>query len=141
MGQLFSGMIQTGFNLITLYGTAAQTGISGAYGSLQDVTENVGKGFALRTKTDALKQNILNGELDAARREAAGEFVVRKANGQPFDHVTELRDAQNGLLKRIRNIKIDLGNPTLDPATRNALERELSEASKLLDKTEEFLPR
>ena len=35
MGQPFSGMTQTGFNTTTLYGTAAQTGTSGAYGSLQ----------------------------------------------------------------------------------------------------------
>ncbi len=32
MGQPFSGMTQTGFNIITLYGTAAQTGITGMYG-------------------------------------------------------------------------------------------------------------
>ncbi len=35
MGQPFSGMTQTGFNTMTLYGTAAQTGISGSYGSNQ----------------------------------------------------------------------------------------------------------
>ena len=32
MGQPFSGMTQAGFNLTTLYGTAAQTGITGMYG-------------------------------------------------------------------------------------------------------------
>ena len=32
MGQPFSGMTQTGFKTTTLYGTAAQTGISGMYG-------------------------------------------------------------------------------------------------------------
>ena len=32
MGQPFSGMTQTGFNTTTLYGTAAQTGITGMYG-------------------------------------------------------------------------------------------------------------
>ncbi len=31
MGQPFSGMTQTGFNMTTLYGTAAQTGITGMY--------------------------------------------------------------------------------------------------------------
>lgn len=106
-----------------------------------EATENAGKGFALRTKTDAIQEHILNGELDAARREAAGEIVARKANGNPYDHVKELRDAQNGLLNRIQNIKKSLGNPNLDIGTRIALEQELSQASKLLDKTEEFLPR
>ncbi len=33
MGQPFSGMTETSFNLITLYGTAAQTGITEMYGS------------------------------------------------------------------------------------------------------------
>ena len=32
MGQPFSGMTQTGFNTTTMYGTAAQTGITGMYG-------------------------------------------------------------------------------------------------------------
>ncbi len=35
MGQPFSGMTQTGFNTTTMYGTAAQTGITGMYGSNQ----------------------------------------------------------------------------------------------------------
>ncbi len=35
MEQPFSGMTQTGFNMTTLYGTAAQTGITGMYGSNQ----------------------------------------------------------------------------------------------------------
>ncbi len=35
MGQPFSGMTQTGFNTMTLYGTAAQTRFSGMYGSTQ----------------------------------------------------------------------------------------------------------
>ena len=94
-----------------------------------------------KTKTDALKNHILNGELDAARREAAGEVVKRKANGIPYNHVKELQDAQNGLLNRIAAIYKQLANPALNGATRSALQRELSEASKLLDKTEEFLPR
>ena len=33
------------------------------------------------TKTDRLKKHVLNGEMDAARREAAGEVVARKADG------------------------------------------------------------
>jgi hypothetical protein len=33
------------------------------------------------TKTDNLKKHVLNGELDAARRELAGEVVARKPNG------------------------------------------------------------
>jgi RHS repeat-associated protein len=99
-----------------------------------------GRGSGETTKTDRLKKHILNGEMDAARREAAGEVVARKADGTPWDHVTELRDAQRGLLKRINKIKKELGGDLTDEA-RAALQKELSEASKLLDKTEEYLPR
>lgn len=95
-----------------------------------------------KTKTDKLKNHILNGELDAARREAAGEVVARKADGTPWDHVTELEDAQNGLLNRINSINKQLSSTKgLSDTTRSGLLKELSEASKLLDKTEGFLPR
>ena len=96
---------------------------------------------AAKRKTDRLKKHILNGELDAARREAAGEVVARKDDGTPWDHVKELRDAQRGLLKRISKINKELKSNKVDSATSSDLERELGEASRLLDKTEEYLPR
>ena len=88
-----------------------------------------------------MKEHILNGELDAARREAAGEVVARKPDGTPWDHVTELQDAQRGLLNRIAKINRELSNSSLDDAARKALTDELSQASQLLDLTEEYLPR
>jgi RHS repeat-associated protein len=93
------------------------------------------------SKTDNLKEHILNGELDAARREAAGEVVARKADGTPFDHVNELRDAQRGLVNRIKAINAKLGRSDLDPTERADLQKELSQASKLLDRSEGYLPR
>jgi hypothetical protein len=93
------------------------------------------------TKTDLIKEHILNGELDAARRELAGEVVARKPNGVPWDHVHELQDAQRGLLNRIRAINGRLGRGNLDPGVRADLLKELGEASRLLDKTEEYSPR
>lgn len=93
------------------------------------------------TKTDRLKKHILNGELDAARREAAGEVVARKADGTPWDHVHELRDAQRGLLNRVDSLKKQLGNTNLTDVQRSKFQKELGEASKLLDKTEKYLPR
>jgi len=93
------------------------------------------------TKTDALKEHVTRSDLDAARREAKGEVVARKPDGTPYDHVTEVREAQGGLLNRISKINRALGNPSLTAAERAVLERELKQASKLLDKSEEFLPR
>jgi uncharacterized phage-associated protein len=94
-----------------------------------------------KTKTDRLKKHILNGELDAARRESAGEVVARKKDGTPWNHVKELSDAQNGLLNRINELKKQLENINLGQEDKAELIRELKEASKLLDKTEHFLPR
>jgi RHS repeat-associated protein len=102
---------------------------------------NIGTLVHNQCKTDRLKKHILNGEMDAARREAAGEVVARKADGTPWDHVTELRDAQRGLLNRIKAINKQLSNSNLDNATRSSLQDELGEASRLLDKTEGYLPR
>ena len=56
-------------------------------------------------------------------------MVARRPDGEPFDHVTKVRQGQRGLVTR-----------TTD-AERPALEAELSEASRLLDRTEQFVPR
>jgi len=91
-------------------------------------------------KINNLKQHIFNGELDAARREAAGQVVKLKASGVPWDHVDELQNAQNGLLNVIDRLQRIISKP-LDVAPLLAARRQLSEASRLLDLTEEFLPR
>jgi hypothetical protein len=93
------------------------------------------------TKTDRLKEHLTNRDLDAVRREAAGEVVRRKADGTPFDHVREVREAQQGLLNRIEQINNRLGNLGTSAAERAQLQRELGEASRLLDRSEEYLPR
>ncbi len=93
------------------------------------------------TKTDKIKEHLTDRDLDAARRELNGEVVARKPDGTPWDHVREVRDAQNGLVKRIDQIKRQLGDSRTNPADRAELERELSEASRLLDYSEQFVPR
>jgi uncharacterized delta-60 repeat protein len=92
------------------------------------------------TKLNNLKGHILEGELDAARREVAGEIVKLKSSGVPFDHVKELTDAKNGLLKVIKSMKKILGRSDVSEAEREAATNALSEASKLLDLAKEFLP-
>jgi len=93
------------------------------------------------TKTDGIRENLDKDTLEAARRELKGEVVVRKTRGQPFDHVMKVRNAQRGLLNRIEKIKSKLEDPNLLDNERQALEDELSDASKLLDYTEKFVPR
>ena len=58
---------------------------------------------------------------DAARREARGEVVARKQNGEPFSHISDLQQAYNGL----QNV-------------REALEAELERMDNLPDDASEF---
>jgi RHS repeat-associated protein len=129
-----SGVYRFGISL-----AAAEVGLVGPAVTAAGVTAVAAKGVA--TKTDRLKAHVLNGELDAARREAAGQVVKRKADGTPWDHVHELRDAQRGLLNRIESINRQLGRDGISDAQRVTLQQELGQASRLLDKTEGYLPR
>jgi hypothetical protein len=92
-------------------------------------------------KTDRLKEHLTDKDLDGARRELNGEVVARKSSGTPWDHVTEVREAQDGLVNRITKLQRQLGDSRLAPEDRSALESELSEASRLLDYSEQWVPR
>nr|WP_239003922.1 polymorphic toxin type 28 domain-containing protein [Nocardia panacis] len=70
-----------------------------------------------------------------------GEVMARKPDGTPWDHVNEVKDAQNGLVKRIGQLNRKLSWPGLSEAERPLIEQELSEASRLLDYSEQFVPR
>ena len=94
------------------------------------------------TPTDRLKEQLFERvgkhksqtALHAAKRELAGESTG-------FDHITKIRNAQRGFVNRIDMIKRQLGNPNLSPAERQILQKELGEASRLLDHSERFVPR
>lgn len=98
-------------------------------------------------KNDRYKENIDNHkehltrrDLDAARRELDGETVATKRSGEAFDHVKEVRDSQNGLRNTINSIKQDLTRPGLSAVEKQQLESSLSEASKMLDFSKQFVP-
>lgn len=93
------------------------------------------------TPTDRLKEQVTDITLDAARRELKGEVVSRRSQGTPFDHVTKARQGQRGLVNRITQLQRLLGDTRTTGVQRPALEAELSEASRLLDHTEQFVPR
>ncbi|GAA2647438.1 polymorphic toxin type 28 domain-containing protein [Paractinoplanes durhamensis] len=93
------------------------------------------------TKTDRMKEHLTERDLDAARRELNGEVVATKRSGQPWDHVDEVRNAQRGLVRRIDQLKRLLGDSRTAAGDRAAYESELSEASRLLDHSEQFVPR
>lgn len=93
------------------------------------------------TKTDRLKEHLTDKDLDGARRELNGEVVARKGDGTPWDHVIEVREAQAGLTNQINRLKRQLGDSRLAPEDRPVIEAELSEASRLLDYSEQWVPR
>jgi hypothetical protein len=90
--------------------------------------------------TDNVKEALNQKHLDAARRELMGEVVKTKRDGTSFDHVTEVKNAQASLRKRINDLKRRLGYLRCPPEERAAAEQELSEASKLLDQSEWYVP-
>jgi hypothetical protein len=92
-------------------------------------------------KTDRLKEHLTEKDLDAARRELNGEVVATKSTGQPWDHVDEVQNAQRGLVRRIDQLKRLLGDTRGSEADKAAYREELSEASRLLDHSEQFVPR
>ncbi|WP_010299831.1 polymorphic toxin type 28 domain-containing protein [Candidatus Odyssella thessalonicensis] len=80
--------------------------------------------------------------LNAARSEIKGEQIdLAKHRGVEYDHITKVQNAQRGLKGHIDNINKRLEFVELPLAERQALNRELSNASKLLDYTEQFVPR
>lgn len=92
------------------------------------------------TRTDRIKEHLTDRDLDAARRELNGEVVAQKADGTPWDHVDEVRNAQRGLRNRVRSLQKQLSDPNLSAAERAAAQSELSEASRLLDYSRQFVP-
>lgn len=92
------------------------------------------------TKTDRCKEHLTERDLDAARRELNGETVATKGDGTPWDHVGEVRDAQRGLLNRIDQLKRMLSDSRVSDEARSAAQAELSEASRLLDYSRQFVP-
>ena len=94
-----------------------------------------------RTKLNNIATHITERDLRAAARELKGEVVKRKPNGTPWDHVHEVKDAQNGLMKVINASKEVLNNSGKSAAEKAAAQADLSRASKMLDLSEKFVPR
>jgi RHS repeat-associated protein len=128
-----------GTNKTPLTGKSDLSGMSGGGCDPSDC-ERARNQRSATTPTDRYKASLDRSHLDAARRELDGEVVARKADGTPYDHVTEVRNAQQGLQNRIESINKRLGHPGLEGAERGALQKELSEASRLLDHSREFVP-
>ena len=104
----------------------------------------------LLDKTDRYKSQLFERpgktkdqtSLNAAKIELQGKQIdLAIEKGVSFDHVTKVQKAQQGLSNHIEDINARLSHPELPAIERKALETELSKASKLLDHTEQFVPR
>ena len=86
------------------------------------------------------RKDLDRATLDAARRELRGEVVARKPDGTPFDHVGKVKDVQKGLKNTIARMQARLRQPSCSPVQRAEAERIISEASRLLDYSEKYVP-
>ena len=77
--------------------------------------------------------------MNAARLEQQGQRFF-KTNGQPWNHIEEVRNGQSALGNRIVQVKGILSNPNLSVGEQLYYGRELSSLSKYLDYTRGFLP-
>ncbi|WP_312034016.1 putative T7SS-secreted protein [Actinoplanes sp. TBRC 11911] len=144
-------VVGTPLNMVATAGVVAGAGITGAattslmqHAAGEDAVSPVSGSSPARSvprKTDRLKEHLTEKDLDAASRELKGEVVATKSTGQPWDHVDEVQNAQRGLVKRIDQLKRLLGDARASEAEKAAYQEELSEASRLLDHSEQFVPR
>lgn len=103
------------------------------------------KGAYFATKTgrrlDGYAGHLKRSDLEAAARELRGEVVARRADGTPFDHVKEVREAQGGLARYVLTLQRRVRDTRLSAEERAAVERELGDASRLLDYSERYVRR
>ncbi len=106
--------------------------------SVRNVSQ-IGKILRQRARLNALKEHILNGEIEAAKLERAGQVVKYRPDGIPYDHVHELREAAAGLRNVIQKSKSLLGYTGWGEAESASLQGVIGEASRLLDLIEGVL--
>jgi len=95
---------------------------------------------SIKTGFDNTKGHLQESDLNAARRELDGEVVKRKPDGTPWDHVHEVIDAQTGLYRRINDLKAMMSRYPPSSAEYAHMQELLSDMSKALDKSREFVP-
>jgi RHS repeat-associated protein len=93
-----------------------------------------------RTKLGHLKEHLKPSDLEGARKDLAGDPVLRPS-GRPYDHLTEVQDAQRGLQNLIEQLKARIGSGRLSKDELEEAQRLLGESSRLLDRTRQMVPR
>jgi RHS repeat-associated protein len=130
-GALIPGV--TGLGAAVRAERAVEAGVQG--------TRLVREGLALGREITSIEGKItrqmkhLDAEhISAAARELKGEVVkINPRDGKPFDHVTEVREAAQGLQNQANKIESMLGSGDLTKKARAALENNLRQANKKLE--------
>lgn len=113
-----------------------------------DELANEGDQFLARSQEKIRRANDIQGwrqhlkasDLEAARDELNG-IDLYKTGGDPYQHLKEVRESQGGVFDRIQAINQGLANPNLSRENFADLTEELGVLSKLLDATEQYVPR
>jgi RHS repeat-associated protein len=90
--------------------------------------------------TQNISQNNLNIDTLRAARQELRTNSPTQAHGRGWDHITKVRQGQQGLLNRIQYINRVLSNPRTTAAQREYYQGELSIASSTLDFSRGFVP-
>ena len=111
----------------------------------EQVAASAQRRLAGAKRLDGWAKHLTKDDLVGAQRELQGEVVgINPADGQPWDHLGEVRMQQSGLIQRIEVIKQRLSWVGLyeeNPAEAVDLQEELAACSKLLDLSEQYVPR
>ena len=107
--------------------------------AIQNPGDNVGSQLYAQV---ARRANSLDASHRAAAiREARGEVVARRPDGQPFDHINEIRETANGLRRDISAAKSLVNNPDVPTSVRVRAQAALREATGLLRVAEQTLKK
>ena len=88
---------------------------------------------------NAIRDHLKPSDIQAAKRELAGEIVARKPGGTPYDHVGEVRQGLRSVGKAIDSLRKELGSNSLSDSGRAAMEKALSDLSNFKDAIEDYL--
>ncbi|MBI2654224.1 hypothetical protein HYX02_05445 [Candidatus Woesearchaeota archaeon] len=88
-----------------------------------------------------IKDHLTKQDLEGAAKDLTGRGSGRNPKtGKPYDHLKEVKQAQKGLEKQIKQLIKQLQDKKLSKQARRALEDALARAKKALEASREYVP-
>jgi hypothetical protein len=91
----------------------------------------------LDTLDNITNKHLTDKDFSGTLRDLQGNPVPKPSGGY-WDHIQEMKDSYNGLIKIRRGLEGSLNNPNLDDATRKVLTDGLDDANKYIKKIEDL---